>query len=337
MPPVLEAVPNFSEGRDLELVRRLVDVMAREGADVLDWSADPDHNRSVVTLLGDPATVEAATLAAARVARDAIDLTRHSGVHPRIGALDVLPLVPLAGLSTADAVASARRVGAGLVDLGLPVYWYGSAAPPDDGPRTLARLRRGGFEALRDGFPDGRKPDLAPAGMDAPHPTAGVTCVGVRRLLLAWNVYVQGVALAELKALASEIRERDGGFRSLRALAFQLPRQGRMQISMNLEDLEATSPFLVFRAVEERVEELEGRITGTEVIGMIPDALVLPAAEDRLQLLDSRRSRLLSSRLAKHLGVRSRGAAVRPAKPGAEGVGVDEQDPTTLDTGVSDS
>lgn len=302
MVPVLEAVPNFSEGRDLDRLRELVGVIAATGVDVLDWSADPDHNRSVVTFLGDPPTVEAAAVAAARFALERLDLRDHRGVHPRVGALDVLPFVPLAGLTLADAVRSAHRVGAALAELGLPVYFYGEASTPPG--RRLAELRRGGFEALAQAFPEGRAPDLT-AGRTAAHPTAGATCVGARRVLLAWNVYLEGVELDQVRALAAEVRERGGGFATLRALAFQLQSNDRIQLSMNLEDPDRTSPFDVFRHVEERVESWGGRVAGTEVIGMVPDALVLPAAADRLSLLDFPPSRLLSARLARHVADRA--------------------------------
>jgi glutamate formiminotransferase len=301
MVPVLEAVPNFSEGRDPAWLTGLVDRLEATGADVLDWSADPDHHRSVVTFIGDAATVESAALVCARYALEHIDLRTHEGVHPRVGALDVLPFVPLEGLDIDDAVRSAHRVGEALAGLGLPVYYYGAAAPA---PRALAEIRRGGFEAFADGYPPGREPDVLPRDRAGPHPTAGVVCVGARRVLLAWNLYVEGVPLAALQGVARGLRESGGGFRSLRALAFELKTRRRSQISMNLEDLEATSPFDVFRDVERRVEALGGRVTGTEVIGMIPDGLVLPAAEDRLSLLDFNASRLLPRRLAEHISAR---------------------------------
>lgn len=321
MVPVLEAVPNVSEGRDPELLRELVRVVASSGVEVLDHSADHDHNRAVLTFVGGPQAVEDAAFRVARLAVERIDLRRHQGVHPRVGALDVLPFVPLRGLTLEQAAASAHRVGRRLADeLDLPVYWYGAAAP--GGRRLLSELRRGGFEALRDGFPAGREPDLPEGGKArGPHPTAGVTCVGARPLLLAWNVYVAGVELEALRSVARDIRESGGGFPGLRALALELRSRERMQISMNLEDLETTDPFRVFRALEARVEALGGRLEGTEVIGMIPDALVLPAAGDRLGLFEARRSRLLSARLARHLGdrvsreVESLGAAVREAGP----------------------
>jgi glutamate formiminotransferase len=301
MVPVLEAVPNFSEGRDPGWVTGLVEQIAATGADVLDWSSDPDHNRSVVTFIGDPRTVEAAALVAARLAMERIDLRVHEGVHPRVGALDVMPFVPLHGLAMDDAAGSAHRVGERLADLGLPVYFYGAASAAR---RTVPQIRRGGFEAFRHGYPTGREPDLLPRGSTGPHPTAGVVCVGARPVLLAWNVYVEGVEVDSLRALAAGLRESGGGFRALRALAFELRTRERLQISMNLEDLGATRPMDVFREVEARVGALGGRVTATEVIGMIPDGLVLPAAEDRLQLLDSNAPRLLAQRLAEHISAR---------------------------------
>lgn len=303
MPPVLEAVPNFSEGRDPATVHALVRaVESVDGVEVLDWSSDPDHHRSVLTYVGPPAAVEDASVAAARVALERIDLGRHRGVHPRVGALDVLPFVPLEGLDMADAVASARRVGRRLADLGIPVYYYGRASEPPG--RGLAELRRGGVEALRDGFPPDRVPDELPAAEDGegprPHPSAGVTCVGARPVLLAWNVFVRGLDAAGARAVASGLRERDGGFPGVRALGLRLPEQERVQISMNLEDPGRAPPMEVFRALEAAVGELGGSVEETEVIGMIPDTLVLPAAGDRLHLLDLSPDRLLSHRVARY-------------------------------------
>jgi glutamate formiminotransferase len=240
MVKVLEAVPNFSEGRDLAKVRALVDVISRTGIEVLDWSADPDHHRSVITYIGDPGKVEAASLDAARLALERIDLRTHRGVHPRVGALDVLPFVPLKGLEMADAVVSAHRVGGALGRMGIPVFYYAQASNPPG--RGLAELRRGGFEAWAGGFPPGRRPD-EPPGASTPHPTAGFTCVGAREVLLAWNVFLAGVDLAAAREIARKMREREGGFRGLRALGLHLPHQDRVQISMNLEDPVGTSPL----------------------------------------------------------------------------------------------
>jgi glutamate formiminotransferase / 5-formyltetrahydrofolate cyclo-ligase len=300
---VLEAVPNFSEGRDLDTLQALVDTIAGFDVEVLDWSADPDHNRSVVTFIGAPGDVEAASVDAARFALQHFDLTGHRGVHPRVGALDVLPFVPLNGLTMDDAAACAHRVGRAIAEMGIPVYYYGDAADPVG--RGLAPLRRGGFEALRSGWPVGRSPDLPP-GAVGPHPTAGVTCVGARPVLLAWNVFVADIDVAGARAVAAAIRERDGGFAGLRALGLRLPGRGQVQISMNLEDADRASPLAVFDRIKAEVEALGGRVVETEVIGMMTDTLVLGDSADRLQLPDLGPARVLSRRVADFVSARRR-------------------------------
>jgi glutamate formiminotransferase len=299
---LLEAVPNFSEGRDIAVIEDIVAAMRDTGAHVLDWSADADHHRSVVTLVGSPETVENAAVAAARVARDRINLKQHRGVHPRVGALDVMPFVPLAGMTMADARASARRVGARLAtELGLPVFFYGAASDPPG--RPLAVLRRGGFETMQASWPADRQPDLLPERWQhaGAHPTAGITCVGARRLLLAWNVYVNGIDDATAGEVARSVRESSGGLAGVRALALRLPSTGRLQISMNLEDMVRTPPMTVFSAVEASVRAAGGEVEETEIIGMVPDELVLGAAADRLKLSAGATARLLSPRLLRVL------------------------------------
>jgi len=299
---LLEAVPNFSEGRDLERVERIVDRIAAHDVEVLDWSADPDHHRSVVTFIGAPSDVQAAAIAGAEEAIAMIDLREHRGVHPRIGALDVLPFVPLEEATMSDAVTAARGAAAAIETLGVPVYLYGSAAGA--GPKDLATLRRGGFERLRDGWPHDRAPHH-PAGRKSAHPSAGVTCVGARPVLLAWNVVVRGVPIERARAVAAAIRERGGGFPGLRALGLHLPRQQRVQISMNLEDPVRTSPLDVFRTIADAVAAEGGEIVETEVIGMMPDTLVHRGSADTLNLLDPRPARVLSHRVAEYVSARA--------------------------------
>lgn len=301
MLPVLEAVPNFSEGRDPGFLEEVARVAARSGVDVLDASRDEDHHRAVLTFIGDPASVEAAAVAVARVALERIDMGVHRGSHPRIGALDVLPFVPLVGCTLEDAVRSAHRVGEELQALGLPVYFYGAASTPPG--RGLAELRRGGVEALGPAWPPDRRPDL-PAGLPGPHPRAGAVCVGARRLLLAWNLWVEGVRVEDLRALAASLRERGGGFPGLRALAVELPSRGALQLSMNLEEVEERSPMEIVHAVEKWLAQQGGRIARTEVIGMVPETLVLEAAGLRLGLSEATPNRLLPAQVARHLSRR---------------------------------
>ena len=298
MVKVLEAVPNFSEGRDLSKVRALVDTIAATGVEVLDWSADPDHHRCVISYIGDPRLVVRASIAAAEFARDHIDLREHQGVHPCVGSLDVMPLVPLHGVDMTDAVSAAHRVGKAIADLGVPVFYYGRASDPVG--RGLAELRRGGFKGLAKGFPEDRRPQ-EPASAERAHETAGVTCVGARPVLLAWNIFLRGITRDQAREIASQVRERDGGFVGLRALGLHLPSQDRVQISMNLEDPTKTSPLAVFSAIEKAVHAQGGDVVETQVVGMIPDALVLPATQDKLHILDLKPARVLSRRVRMHM------------------------------------
>lgn len=300
---ILEAVPNFSEGRDLERVERIVSRIASHDVEVLDWSADPDHNRSVVTFIGAPADVEKAAVEGARAAVEEIDMRGHQGVHPRVGALDVLPFVPLEDATMEDAVAAAQRAGRAIEALGIPVFLYGHAAVK--GASDLASLRRGGYEALVEKWPEGRRPDFD-AGREAAHPTAGCSCVGARPILLAWNVVVADLPVEKARALAARLRERGGGFPGLRALGLHLERQQQVQISMNLEDPFRTSPVDVFDAIADQVTADGARIVHTEVIGMMPDTLVQRGCTDRLNLLDPRLTRVLSHRVAEYVSARAR-------------------------------
>lgn len=336
MTEVVETVPNFSEGRDPEFVGAAAAAFTDAGCEVLHTTMDPDHHRSVITAMGSPAAVEDGAVAAAALALERIDMRRHRGVHPRIGALDVLPFVPLHGMDMAGAAALAHRAAARIARLGIPVYLYGAASKPQG--RGLASIRRGGFEALAAGPQRGRAAaDLPGRGLgraaagrhggdvgraaeptaDAhlhrfAHPTAGAACVGAREVLLAWNVDIEGVALAAARRIAAGIREAGGGFAGLRALALLLRGQNRLQIAMNLEDPAATDPFVVFRTIERRVRELGGRVAGTEVIGMLPDQ-VPPGTARRMRVRDWSEDRMLRRRVQSYLAARS------PAGAGSEG------------------
>jgi glutamate formiminotransferase len=188
--------------------------------------------------------------------------------------------------------------------MGIPVFFYGMASNPPG--RSLADLRRGGFEGLAGGFPADRRPD-EPPGAIVPHPTAGVTCVGARDVLLAWNVFLEGVDVGAAREIARLIRERGGGFRGLRALGLHLPDRDRVQISMNLEDPVGTSALDVLGAIDREVAARGGRIVETQVIGMAPDTLVHPPSVNRLVLPDLGPARVLSRRVAQHVQGRTRG------------------------------
>lgn len=316
MTEVVEAVPNFSEGRDPEFVGTVAAAFTGAGCEVLDTTMDPDHHRSVITAIGSPAAVEEGAVAAAALALERIDMRRHRGAHPRIGALDVLPFVPLHGIDMAGAAALANRAAARIARLGIPVYLYGAASKPQG--RGLVSIRRGGFEALtarprpRRAAADlhGRRVGgAAPFAAAAheyrfAHPTAGATCIGAREVLLAWNVDIEDVGLAAARGIAANMREAGGGFTGLRALALLLRGQNRLQISMNLEDPVATDPLQVFHAIERRVRELGGRVIGTEVIGMLPDQVSREAAR-RMRVRDWSEERVLRRRVRAYLAARS--------------------------------
>jgi glutamate formiminotransferase len=310
MMPVLEAVPNISEGRDLAKVRHLVDLVEAAGVDVLDASSDEEHHRSVLTFIGEPGAVEEAAFVVARFARDHIDMRSHRGIHPRVGALDVLPFVPVHDLDMTAAVQSAHRVGRRIAkELGIPVYFYARASAPPG--RGLAELRRGGIEAVQAGFPKDRRPDLPPDAL-APHPTAGVTCVGARPALLAWNVFVSDVSLSDVEDVAASLRERGGGFPGLRALGLRLPTSGRLQVSMNLEDVHRAPPADVLSEIVTRIEARGGSVEQIEIIGLAPDALVLPSHGGRLVISDLGPARVLSHRVAEYVERRTSGIPETP-------------------------
>lgn len=341
MTPVVEAVPNFSEGRDPAFADAVAAVFARAGCEVFHVTADPDHHRSVVTVAGPPRAVEEGSVAAAKVALQEIDMRRHRGVHPRVGAMDVLPFVPLHDVSMGETARLARRTGRRIAALGIPVYFYAHASTPPG--RQLASIRRGGFEALATAAPSrqlcGTAARARPAarqresGVPGPtiprreadlpgrsatgelmrfaHPTAGAVCVGARPVLLAWNVDLEGVSEADARSIAAAVRESGGGFVGLRALGVRLPKQGRLQVSMNLEDPGATDPATVVRAIERLVAERGGRVAGAEVIGMIPDPLSSPSAAQAARVVGWSEERLLGRRVAAYLA--SAGLAGREA------------------------
>ena len=289
----LECVPNVSEGRDGARLRRLADAVEKAGARLVDVHSDVDHHRSVFTFLGAVDVVERAAVAFARLAAALIDLRSHVGAHPRIGAVDVVPFVPLAGLPMADAVAVAHRVGRALAaDPGLPVFFYEEAAVVP-GRRDLPGLRTGGFERLAERLADPRwRPDAGPI---TPHPSAGAVVVGARRPLVALNAMLDSDDLAGARAVAAAIRERSpGGLPAVRALGLRLPSRGIAQVSMNLLDYRRTDPLAVMERVDAEAAARGLRVTRYELVGCAPgDAL-----DERLRarIPDLRASQLLDPR-----------------------------------------
>lgn len=272
MNPQVECVPNFSEGRNRAVISGIRQAILSAGEVLLlDQTMDADHNRSVFTLAGPPEAVVQAMLRAAAAAVAAIDLREHHGVHPRIGALDVVPLVPLEGITAEQCVAVARRLGRHIWDqLKVPVYYYGDAAAVERRHR-LENIRRGGFEGLLKCLPDEqeRRPDVGGPGL---HPTAGACAIGVRKFLIAYNIELATPDASIAKRIAAEIRESSGGLAGVKALGLELSSRNTSQVSMNLTDSESTPPHRVFNEVRDRARELGVSIAGTELIGLIPRA-----------------------------------------------------------------
>jgi glutamate formiminotransferase len=274
--PILECVPNFSEGVNPEVVRRIVAAMRVEGVRLLDFSFDPDHNRSVVTIAGPPAAIVEAAVQAAGRAAHLIDLTAQTGVHPRIGAADVIPFVPVSGVTLGEAAVFARQAGLQIWRrFGVPVYFYGAAAARPDRV-NLEEVRRGQFEGLREAAlkDAARRPDI---GGPELHATAGASVVGARSFLIAYNVYLAtGAEISHARAIARDIRASSGGLQGVKALG--LIANGRAQVSMNITDFHITPMPEVFAKVERLARQHGTAIAEGELIGLVPEAAYDPAA-----------------------------------------------------------
>jgi glutamate formiminotransferase len=287
----LESVPNFSEGRDQGVIDAIGAALS-SGARLLDVHSDPDHHRSVFTLVGQDEQLVGAVLAGIACARDRIDLQRHEGVHPRIGAADVVPVVPLRPedmpRAREAALDLARRIGD---QLGLPVFLYGELAP-DRGP---AFFRRGGPEELaRRLVARELEPDFGPGEL---HPSAGGVIVGARRPLIAFNVELRGGTVEDARAIAAVIRERDGGFPGVRALGLDLPGSGRIQVSMNVEDWEAAALHEIVARIESEAASRGVEMARAELVGLMPAGAAAAAAGAQLRIDGFDATRLLELRL----------------------------------------
>ena len=292
----LECVPNVSEGRRPEVIARLAAAaVSGPGVRLLDVSSDPDHNRTVFTLVGDPEGLHQSLLSFYETALAEVDLTRHDGVHPRVGAVDVTPFVPLGDTPLEVAVAAAERLGRAVAErFGLPVYLYEQAARTPE-RRRLADIRRGQFEGFPARMADPAwAPDFGPARV---HPTAGVTVIGARFFLIAFNAVLDTADPEIARAVARKVRESSGGLPAVRALGFYLARRGRAQVSMNLVDFRQTPVLTALDRVRREAEALGARVVETELIGLIPEEAVLGVARDALLLPELPTRRVLERTL----------------------------------------
>jgi glutamate formiminotransferase / 5-formyltetrahydrofolate cyclo-ligase len=293
---LVECIPNVSEGRRPEIVAAIADaIRAVPGVRLLDVSSDTSHNRSVFTLVGDAGGIESAVLALFERALAAIDLRAHKGEHPRLGAVDVVPFVPIEGVTMADCVALAKRVGAGVAErFQLPVYLYEEAST-NPARKNLEDIRRGEFEGLAAKMTALEwQPDFGPS---APHPSAGATVIGARMPLIAYNINLATDRLDIAKKIAAGIRHSSGGFRFVKAAGFSLDDRGIVQVSMNLTNYERTPIFRVFEVVKREAARYGVQVLESEIVGLVPAAALHAAAEYYLQIEGFKADQVLENKL----------------------------------------
>jgi glutamate formiminotransferase len=293
---IVECVPNFSEGRRPEVVQEIASAITSiPGVRLLDQTSDANHNRSVLTFVGEPNAVKDAAFMAISRASELIDMEKHSGEHPRIGATDVVPFVPMSGVTTEDCVELARSLGQEVADkLHIPVYLYEEAATCED-RRNLANIRRGNYEGLKQtiSLPE-RHPDF---GEPAMHPTAGATVIGARNFLVAYNINLSTSDVSIAKKIARRVRASSGGLMYVKALGIMLEDRNLAQVSMNLTNFAKTPIHVAFNMVKTEAERYGVSIVGSEIIGLIPMDALLDAVRHYLRLESFSRQQVLEARI----------------------------------------
>jgi glutamate formiminotransferase len=279
---IIECVPNISEGRRREVVEDVVAAIAGPGRQVIDLNLDLDHNRSVITIVGEPDGLAEGVLSLVRRAVERINLREHHGEHPRMGAVDVIPFIPIRGVTMDDCVEISRTVGKRIAEeIGLPVYLYERSAT-NAARRNLATIRKGEFEgfAAKIALPEW-KPDFGPKEI---HPSAGVVAVGAREFLIAYNINLATSDLAVAKEIASAVRSSSGGLRYVKALGFPLAEKGIVQVSMNLTNFKKTPVLRVFDLVKREAERRGVLTAGSEIVGTLPRQALYDVAAAALQI-----------------------------------------------------
>ena len=293
MPKLIECVPNFSVGSNVEVIRGIVDSVIKTGVKLLDASSDPDHGRLVLTFIGKPKDVAKAAFASAKQAVNLIDLKNHIGGHPFIGAVDVIPFIPLKGAAMKDCIKLARDLGEEIaVKLGVPVFLYGKAAKIKV-RKALAEIRRGGLKILEERIRE-KGPDF---GGKELHKTAGAVAVGARDVLIAFNVNLKSRDIKIARSIAVKIRESGGGLPAVRAIGIDLPSRKLTQVSMNLVHYKKTGIKKAFDAVSSIAKREKIKIHSSEIIGLIPKAASFPGMSEYLTLEGSSESKILENYL----------------------------------------
>ncbi len=301
MTQIIECVPNFSEGRRQEVIEAIVEPFRnRRGCALLDYRADPDHNRLVVSLAGAPDPIQDALLEAAKVAVEHIDMNTHRGGHPRIGAVDVIPFVPLRNISMEQCVAIAHAFGKRFhEETGVPVYFYEEAALRPERKR-LEAVRKGQYEGLKEAV---REPDRHPdVGKPELHPTAGATVIGARKILVAFNVNLGTSDVRVAKEIAKAVRSSSGGFCHVKGIGLALEDRGLVQVSMNIVDYEKNALYRVTELIRMEARKWGVPVVETEVYGMVPAAALLESAAYYLQLHDFSADQVIELKMLEMLG-----------------------------------
>lgn len=296
MNKIVECVPNFSEGRDLEKVEKIVEAFrAKEGVKLLDYSTDKDHNRCVVTVVGEPEALKEAVIAAIGKAVELIDMTKHEGQHPRMGAVDVIPFIPIRNVTIEEADKLAKdvaRESAQKYNLPFFLYEKSASAPHRE---NLATVRKGQFEGMAEKMKDPMwKPDFGP---DTIHPTAGVTAIGARMPLVAFNVNLDTNNLEIANKIARQVRHLSGGFRFVKAMGVELEERNIVQVSMNLTDYTKTAIYRVLETIRMEARRYGVNVVGTEVIGLVPMQALIDCADYYLQIENFSMDQVLETRL----------------------------------------
>lgn len=294
---IVECVPNFSEGRNEDVVQAIADAIKTRDVKLLDLELDASHNRSVVTFVGRKEACLDAAFEGVKKAAELIDMTRHEGEHPRIGATDVVPFVPVSGVTMDDCVELANRLASRIAeDLGIPTYLYEHAAKIPD-RKNLSHIRKGQYEGLREAIrtDPSRKPDYGPPEL---HPTAGATIVGAREFLIAYNVYISTKDKSTAQKIAKAVRESSGGLKHVRAMGFFIEEKDMAQVSMNLVNFRETPIYDVMQAIAEEGAKLGVEIVSSELVGLIPQEALTDSAIRYLRLEEFEKNQIIENRLS---------------------------------------
>lgn len=295
MRKLMECVPNFSEGRDLTLVEKIIDEARKiEGITILDYSSDKDHNRTVLTMIGSPENIKKAAINTAKKAKELIDMTKHQGAHPRMGATDVIPFTPVANVTIEECSQVAKEVGSEIGSWAIPVYLYEDAATSPE-RKNLEKIRKGQYEGFFDKIKEeGWKPDFGPQEMNA---KSGATVVGARVALVAFNVNLNTPDVEVANKIAKKVRNIGGGLKFVKAIGLKLEDRNQSQVSMNLVNIEKTEVYQAFEMVKMEAKRYGVSVVGSEVIGTVPMVSLINAAQYYLQVENFNMDQVLEKRL----------------------------------------